>query len=985
MGSRLFWKTGVFMPVAFLTVFLLGQSCSDTPPRILVFSKTMGYRHESIQTGKLALIKLGKENGFEVDTTENSNDFQEFNLKRYQAVVFLSTTGDVLTYSQQNDLQRFIQSGGGYVGIHAAADTEYEWPWYGQLVGGYFKSHPEQQIATLKRVKAFGQAALPETWQRFDEWYNYRNLAEDLNVIYNLDENSYKGGENGSHHPIAWYHDFDGGRSFYTGLGHTKESFAEPEFLSHVLDGIQYAIGNKSLNYQQVKSQRAPESDRFTKQVLGYYFDEPTEMTILPDGRIIFLERKGNVKLYDPAVDSIYVINRFQVYTQFEDGMIGLTHDPDFTNNKFLYVFYSHPIRSANVLSRFVFDGEKIDLSSEVELLEVIVQRETCCHTGGSLAFDSHGNLFISTGDNTSPFESDGFSPSDEGLGRAPFDAQKSSANTNDLRGKILRIHPEADGTYTIPEGNLFSEGEPGTRPEIYVMGTRNPYRISVDSHSGFLYWGEVGPDAGQPDSIRGPRGYDEINQAKESGFFGWPYFVGNNFAYGEHDFQTKKTVGKHDPLKPVNNSPYNTGKRDLPMAKPAMIWYPYARSTDFPLVREGGRNAMAGPIYHSEDFKGQSTAFPSYMDEKVIIYDWMRNWVMLVTLDSNGQYLSMEPFLEGMSFNNIIDMAFGPDGRLYTLEYGTAWFKQNMDARLSRIDFNSGNRKPQPKLQTKNSVGSVPLTVTFSSHGTYDPESDPLTYELTYDDQTLSSKDGKFVVTFEKPGVYKPVLTVTDSKGQSSETEVMVLAGNEPPSIEIILDRQADVITPETELKYKIMIHDKEDQDKISMETVMVTFDYLADGYDLTQISQGHQRPELPGKTLIAQSDCKSCHLIHTKSAGPGYLAIAQRYKNQSGAMNLLAGKIIKGGGGVWGDTPMAAHPQVSQEDALQMVEYIFSLDEKKDQQKLPLEGIVKTGKQSRGVYVFSASYEDKGAPGLPSQQASQTVVLKVQSDTDQ
>ncbi|MCU0419928.1 MAG: ThuA domain-containing protein [Cyclobacteriaceae bacterium] len=969
-----------FVPLVILSS-LAWWSCSDNQPRILVFSKTAGYRHASIQEGKRALMALGQAHGFGVDTTENANAFQEYNLKKYKAVVFLSTTGDVLTHSQQADMERFIQAGGGFVGIHAAADTEYGWPWYGQLVGGYFKSHPHQQQATARRVKAFGQAQLPDAWQRFDEWYNYRNLAPDLNILYNLDETTYQGGENGSNHPIAWYHDYDGGRAFYTGMGHTTESFADEAFLAHLLDGIRYAMGEGRLDYQKAKSGRVPEADRFTKQVLGYYFDEPTEMTILPDGRILFLERKGNVKLYDPAADSIRIINRFDVYNTFEDGMIGLTHDPDFANNAYLYIFYSHPTRSANILSRFVFDGNKIDRSSEKELLEVPVQRETCCHTGGSLAFGPGGNLFISTGDNTSPFESNGYSPSDERKGRAPFDAQKSSSNTNDLRGKILRIHPEPDGTYTIPEGNLFAKGEPNTRPEIYVMGTRNPYRISVDPRTGFLYWGEVGPDAGEPDSLRGPRGYDEVNQAQQAGFFGWPYFVGNNFAYGEHDFQTGKTGARHDPAKPINNSPNNTGKRELPPAQPAMVYYPYARSPEFPLVREGGRNAMAGPVYYSENFKGIPTAFPSYLDSKPIIYDWMRNWLMLVTLNDQGQYVSMEPFLEGMPFNNLIDMAFGPDGQLYTLEYGTAWFKQNRDARLSRIEYNAGNRKPQARLSVNRSKGSVPLTVRFTAQGTYDPEGDPLSYQLSDGKQSYTSPDGTFSVTFDKPGIYRPVLTVKDSQGNPAEAYTEIWAGNEPPTIDLAVEWEGEEILPNTPVPYRVSVNDVEDAGKIADGEVIITFDYLAEGYDLTQIAQGHQRPELPGKALIAQSDCKSCHLTDTRSAGPSYRDIAQRYKNKPDALNLLAGKIIKGGAGVWGEVPMAAHPQIKQEEALQMVEYILSLGTQKEVKRLPREGVVKTGSASKGIYILTASYEDKGALGLPSLQASKTRIFKVKS----
>ncbi|MBY0433382.1 MAG: ThuA domain-containing protein, partial [Cyclobacteriaceae bacterium] len=446
--------------LAVLLVVVLFVACTQQKPRILVFTKTKGYRHESIEAGKDAIFKLGLKNNFDVDTTENANAFTDANLQKYKAVVFLSTTGDVLNANQQTDFQRFIQAGGGYMGIHAAADCEYEWLWYGKLVGGYFKSHPQIQEAIVRKAKPDALTeGLPDEWKRTDEWYNYKTISPDINVLYTLDETSYKGGENGSTHPIAWYHEFDGGRAFYAGMGHTKESFSDSLYLVHIEKGISYAIGNQKLDYKKATAIRAPEENRFTKVVLGYNFNEPTEMDILPDGRIIFLERRGRVKLYDPKTDSIKVINEVKVYSTHEDGMIGLTRDPDFEKNNWVYIFYSHPEKSANVISRFTFTGDKIDLASEKEILEVAVQRETCCHTGGSLAFGPDGNLYASTGDNTSPFESDGFSPADERPKRFPFDAQKSSGNTNDLRGKILRIKPQPDGTYTIPEGNLFPKG----------------------------------------------------------------------------------------------------------------------------------------------------------------------------------------------------------------------------------------------------------------------------------------------------------------------------------------------------------------------------------------------------------------------------------------------------------------------------------------------------------------------------------------------
>jgi cytochrome c len=216
-------------------------------PKVLVFVKTRGYHHNSIPAGVAALAKLGAENGFEVDATEDSLDFSPGNLKQYSAVVFLSTTMDVLGNAEQAAFESYIRAGGGYVGIHAASDTEYDWPWYGKLAGAWFLSHPKQQKAAIQVVdkKHASTRFLPERWERFDEWYNYKNINPDVKVLAKLDEKTYEGGKNGDSHPIAWYHEFEGGRAFYTGGGHTKESYKEPLFLRHLLGGIQYAMGKE--------------------------------------------------------------------------------------------------------------------------------------------------------------------------------------------------------------------------------------------------------------------------------------------------------------------------------------------------------------------------------------------------------------------------------------------------------------------------------------------------------------------------------------------------------------------------------------------------------------------------------------------------------------------------------------------------------------------------------------------------------------------
>ena len=238
--------------LAFLFLIVLSsasfaQKAKAQKDAILVFSKTKGFRHQNIPVARQALIELGLKNKIMVDTSESSTVFTADNLKKYKAVVFLSTTGNILDEAEQAVFEQYIKKGGGFVGIHAAADTEYDWPWYNQLVGAYFLSHPKQQNmeVVVHDHSHLSTKMLPDRWKRFDELYNYKKIVIGIKVLATLDENTYQGGQNGQNHPFIWYREFDGGRSFYTGGGHTNESFAEPLFLEHILGGIKYAMGKK--------------------------------------------------------------------------------------------------------------------------------------------------------------------------------------------------------------------------------------------------------------------------------------------------------------------------------------------------------------------------------------------------------------------------------------------------------------------------------------------------------------------------------------------------------------------------------------------------------------------------------------------------------------------------------------------------------------------------------------------------------------------
>lgn len=217
----------------------------DNDSKILVFSRTEGFRHQAIEAGQDALQNLGQQNDVSVTITEDSEVFNPDSLSQYDAVIFLNTTATIFNDEQRAAFEEYIQNSGGYVGVHSAADTEYDWPWYGELVGAYFDNHPPgtpNADVLLQDENHSSTEMLPEVWNRDDEWYNYQGFSDNINVLLSLDTDSYEGSDHPGNHPIAWYHEYDGGRSFYTGLGHTDASYTEELFLDHLWGGIQYAM-----------------------------------------------------------------------------------------------------------------------------------------------------------------------------------------------------------------------------------------------------------------------------------------------------------------------------------------------------------------------------------------------------------------------------------------------------------------------------------------------------------------------------------------------------------------------------------------------------------------------------------------------------------------------------------------------------------------------------------------------------------------------
>ncbi|MEU5942753.1 ThuA domain-containing protein [Micromonospora sp. NPDC047548] len=781
------------------------------PFAVLVFSKTAGFRHDSIPAGLAAIRKLGADNGFTVDATEDGAAFTDTNLAKYQAVIWLSTTGDVLDPDQQAAFERYIRAGGGYVGVHAASDTEYSWAWYGDLVGAYFAGHPANQQATVKVEDHAhpSSVTLPDRWSRFDEWYNFQsNPRGDVHVLASLDETSYAPGAGamGADHPTAWCQDFDGGRAWYTGGGHTQESYAEPEFLTHLLGGIRTAAGVAKADCG------ASKTSSFEKVTLDSNTNNPMELDVAPDGRVFYVERDGRVQIVKPDTGNTVTALRLSVFTGNEDGLIGLRLDPDFADNGWVYLYHAPNDGVArNLVSRFTVTGDTIDPASRKDVLRVDTQRNTCCHAGGSMVFDRAGNLYLATGDNTNPFESDAFTPIDERPGRQDYDAQRTSGNTNDLRGKVIRIHPEDDGTYTVPAGNLFAPGTAKTRPEIFAMGFRNPFRIGIDPATDTLYVADYGPDAGAANPNRGPEGTVEWNIVDRPGNYGWPYCTGANYAYNDYQFPSGPSGAKFDCAAPVNDSPNNTGLTNLPPAIAATVDYDYSGNPRFPEIGGGGA-PMGGPVYRYDADNPSNRKWPAYYDGKALFGEWNQSKMYTMQVGATGRTLvDINQLLTGMTFIRPMDFEFGSDGALYLIEWGSGFGGNNDNSGVYRIDYIAGERAPIAQASADPTSGPAPLTVRFSSAGSRDPDGGTLTYAWAFGDGQ-NSTEANPTHTYATAGNYTAQLTVTNPSGRTAVANVPVTVGNTAPTVTIEFPPNGGFFDWGDQVRYTVKVTDPED-----------------------------------------------------------------------------------------------------------------------------------------------------------------------------
>ncbi|GAA1197217.1 ThuA domain-containing protein [Streptomyces hebeiensis] len=593
---------------------------------------------------------------------------------------------------------------------------------------------------------------------------------------------------------------------------------------------------------------------------------EPMSLAVLPDRSVLHTSRDGTLRITDAGGDTT-IAGKLDVYSHDEEGLQGVGVDPGFAENRAIYLYYAPkldtpagdapengtaadfaPFDGINRLSRFTLNEDgTLNTASEKKVLDVAASRGTCCHVGGDIDFDADGNLYLSTGDDTNPFASDGYTPIDERTDRNPaFDAQRSAGNTNDLRGKLLRIKVAEDGSYTIPEGNLFAPGTEKTRPEIYAMGFRNPFRISVDEKTGIVYVGDYGPDAGAASPTRGPSGMVEFARVTEAGNFGWPYCVGNNEPFIDYDFATKQSGEAFDCSAPKNTSRNNTGLTDLPAAKPA--WIPYDGGS-VPEFGTGSESPMAGPVYRYDADLDSPVKFPEAYDGDFFAGEFGRKWIKRIEQGEDGTVEKINPF--PWTGTQIMDMDFGPDGALYVLDYGLSWFGGDEYSALYRIENATGGKSPIAEATASKTSGKAPLKVTFSSAGTEDPDGDELSYQWDFGDGSTSTEANP-THTYKKNGTYSARLTVTDPTERTGTASVRVVVGNTAPKVTLELPADGTLFNFGDTLPFKVQVSDPEDG---TIDCAKVTVRYVL-GHD----NHGHPITSANGceGTITAPADAE-------------------------------------------------------------------------------------------------------------------------------
>jgi glucose/arabinose dehydrogenase len=753
-----------------LAELFASDDLSADPIRVLMLTSTYGYRHESaIETAKPLMEALETTTEFEFDITEDLDDLNRENLQNYDLLFFNNTTGNLpVTGAQKQAILEFMRAGNGFVGAHAAADTWYNWaPYREMLGGGLFEHHPwtESVGITIEDTDNPAVSHFGDGFYLRDEIYVLdANPRWNSRVLASLDMQSV-GIEQGpatadrNDYPIAWIGNFNGGRVFYTKLGHFADVWRTPMYLEHLLQGMRMAAGRIEADFSGHREKTTVADDVW-----------PDDIAVDERGNVWIAELQGKVHRYDAAADETRQIGQVHTTdpTKIEHGLYGIEVDPNFYEGEpYVYLYYAEPETFINTLFRYEYRNGEIDMSTEEVILRVPTE-PNCCHQAGDIEWGPEGKLYLSTGDTGMSETRPSWEISEEEIQSFMerydledyhwsrlVDSERSAQNLQDLRGKILRINPDG----TIPTDNPFY-GEAGVRWEIYAYGFRNPYRFKVDDN-GDIYTGVVGPDEVVT--------YDEYNLTTEGGEnHGWPRTLGRLF--------------------------YNEWTADMiPNFTPPLWEYTY---------EGGGRSATVGPIYESR----AEYAFPAAFQDKVFVFDWSRRWIKWADVEDRTFQNDVEADVKretyaaempARRFTNIktfdvlditapISMEQAPDGSIYLAEFDGFW-NAGPNSRVTRYRWISGNRAPVAELTADKRSGQPPLTVQFGGDSSYDPNADAVSYEWTFGDGATSTAANP-THTYESEGSYTARLVVTDENGLASDSStVEITVGNTAPGVEIV------------------------------------------------------------------------------------------------------------------------------------------------------------------------------------------------------
>jgi glucose/arabinose dehydrogenase len=854
---------------------------------VLIYSGTVAHRHtDAINQGigpiqdafDDAGISYDWENCGEIaaipgchEANQNERIFTNENLAQYDAIFLFNAGGNtpqpLFTQSDRDAIQGFVNAGGGIAANHLATDMgagQPSWGWWDGLgnsaLGTTMPAHPAAPQTATAHVSDRNHPStrdLPDTIQHSDEHYSFdRSVRGTHHVLVTLDETSYDplaqphGGGNppavamGNDHPISWCRAYDGGRIWATSMGHFGNLYTanggDNYLIDHLVGGVQWAAGVAG-----------DEGDcggtvwsNFRRTTLSTAVQGPIGLDIAEDGTVYWteiglqgMESEGRLAMWDPDTEETSIVHviptRSDALSTSEDGVLGMELDPDFENNRHLYIYYSPrgededwPVEGTghalgyNRLSRFTLNAAGTAVVDEQPILDVPKVKVAedgdgignpgspnwPAHTGGAgLDFDSEGNLYLGVGDDVNPFGTgqNGFGPMDQQYEHR-YDARNTSANTNDLRGKVLRIDPLEDiepgaepgigATYAIPEGNMFEPGTPDTRPEIYVMGFRQPFTVQADpAEPGTIVVGEYGPDSGTSSASRGPAGIIEWNHITEPGFFGWPFCTGDHSeenSYNRYTYPSGPSGERYDCTAETipNESEFNTGLDEVPCpVEPAEVWH--KRDGDYPeefgIPPSGSQEPITGPIYRYDPDNPSETKWPAYYDGSWLILDRSNNWWREARIEDDGNdLLTVNEFFQPNQFGapqhtSVIPVKFGPDGSLYMARFTG----RGSSAQLIRIDY-VGDQEDEipPEVEAEVSgpqnddgdfVGQATLNITGTDGAGSGVEL--IEYSLDGGGEWSELPNDGFAepftasVLFDEPGAYDVTYRATDRSGNAS------------------------------------------------------------------------------------------------------------------------------------------------------------------------------------------------------------------------